>query len=119
MGNNLNRFSKEALADYLAPWEQSKEEIGKLYNDRDCNAAAKLQEMIVCYEGLLAYGGNGAHPQSGQQQPILLPLNGEERLAFIKKQIHSHYAFVQLDALFDETKKKAARLAVIKKSVRE
>lgn len=115
----MSHFSKESLAVYLASWGKNKDEISELYNEGDRNAAAKLQEMIVCYENLLAYGGDEIHPQSGQKQPILLPLNGEERLTFIKKQIHSHYAFIQLAALFDETKKKAARLAVIKKSVRE
>ena len=45
---------------------------------------------------------------------ILLPLNGEERFQFVKDRINSHYAYIQLDALYTETKKKAARLSVRK-----
>lgn len=115
MENNLNRFSKEALKEFFEPWEQMKVEIAALYDEQNPNAPVKLKEVIVQYERLLAYGGMEESAQSGKMQPVLLPLNGEERLAFIKKQIQSHYAFVQLDALYDETKKKAARLAIMTK----
>lgn len=115
MESNLSRFSKEALADYFESWNAVKEEIAKLYDQQDANVVKKMEEAIDQYENLLAYGGIQENPQNGQEQPVLLPLNGEERLAFIKKQIHSHYAFVQLDALYDETRKKAARLAITKK----
>lgn len=109
----MSRFSKENLQSFLEPWEQKKEEIAKLYDANHSEAPIKLTEAITEYEELLVYGGLEKSQQNGQMEPILLPLNGEERLAFIKKQIHSHYAFVQLDALYDETKKKAARLAIM------
>ena len=48
--------------------------------------------------------------RKGKVVYILLPLNGEERFEFVKDKISSHYAHIQLDALFTETKKKVARL---------
>lgn len=111
----MNRFSKEAVQNYFEQWDGKKEEIEQLYANRSSDAVKKLEEAITQYEALLAYGGTEVHPQTNDIQPILLPLNGEERLAFIKKQIRSHYAFVQLDALYDETRKKAARLAIMRK----
>lgn len=111
----MTRFSKEALQIYFEPWDKKKEEIQQLYADRSPEAVKKLEEAITEYEALLTYGGTEENPHSSERQPILLPLNGVERLAFIKKQIRSHYAFVQLDALYDETRKKAARLAITMK----
>ena len=53
--------------------------------------------------------------RNGKLDTLLLPLNGEERFEFVKDRITSHYAYIQLDALYTETKKKAARLFVMKK----
>lgn len=108
----MSHFSKEALAGFYELWDANKDKIAQLYEEKQPSAVEKLTEAIVQYEKLLAYGGVENHPQHGQEQPVLLPLNGVERLAFIKKHIQSHYAFVQLEALYDETRKKAARLAI-------
>lgn len=110
MAFKLNKYSKEALAAFFEPWDAVKEEIAQLYDDKNPEAIVKLTGAIEQYEQLLAYGGLDEN-----RKPMLLSLNGEERLAFIKKQIQSHYAYVQLDALYDESRKKAARLAITKK----
>lgn len=108
----MNRFSNAQIQVFFESWDKSKDDIGQLYGNRSSMASGKLKEAILQYEQLLTYGGTETNPHTNKTEPVLLPLNGEERLAFIKKQIKSHYAFVQLDALYDETRKKAARLAI-------
>ena len=74
-----------------------------------------MEEAIRDYEELLQRGGEILDERKGKMINTLLPLNGEERFQFVKDKISSHYAFVQLDALYTETKKKVARLSLMKK----
>ena len=74
-----------------------------------------MEIAIRDYEELLEYGGSEINNRTGKMEALLLPLNGEERFQFVKDRIASHYAYIQLDALYTETKKKAARLFVMKK----
>ena len=68
--------------------------------------------IIVNY---LSMVGKLVDDRKGKIVYTLLPLNGEERFEFVKDKISSHYAYIQLDALFTETKKKVARLSIQKK----
>ena len=111
----MNRFSKELLTPHYDKWDVVKEEIEKLYS-LDAKEAIKLMGIaILNYEELLEYGGSKLNKRTGKMEALLLPLNGEERFQFVKDRIASHYAYIQLDALYTETKKKAARLLVMKK----
>lgn len=103
------------MAVHFAKWETVKEEIETLYNQKDKRAVELMNGAINDYTELLAYGGEELNQQSGRVTPVLLPLNGHERFNFIKERIHSHYAFIQLDALYEETRKKAARLSIMRK----
>lgn len=107
----MERFSREAMAPFFMYWEAHKQAIDKLYKDNHPNAQEKMKEALKEYTTLLRYG-----EVEDQIQSLLLPLNGEERLAFIEKQIASRYAFVQLDALYDESRKRAARLSLTYKN---
>jgi hypothetical protein len=111
----LNRFSKELLAPHFDKWDLVKEKIEKLYDLKDKEAITYMEHAIHDYIELLEYGGSELNERTGKFDALLLPLNGEERLQFVKDRIASHYAFIQLDALYTETKKKAARLFVMKK----
>ncbi len=92
-----------------------KEEIEKLYNIEDKEAITYMEIAIRNYTQLLEYGGSELNQRTGKMVARLLPLNGDERLQFVKDKIASHYAYVQLDALYTEAKKKAARLSVMQK----
>ncbi|QUW22140.1 hypothetical protein JSQ81_00665 [Sporosarcina sp. Marseille-Q4063] len=111
----MNRFSKELLAPHFEKWDLVKEEIEKLYSLKDKEVNTYMEVAIRDYEQLLEYGGSELNERTGNLDALLLPLNGEERLQFVKDRIASHYAYIQLDALYTETKKKAARLFVMKK----
>ena len=110
MPSEVNRFNKEQLTPYFEQWEVVREQIELLYHQKDRRAVELMQEAITNYQELLEYGGKTIDERKGTAVYTLLPLNGEERFEFVQAKIASHYAFVQLDALFTETKKKAARL---------
>lgn len=112
----MNRFSREALQSYFEQWDRVKEDIEELYERKDSSVITHMKKSLHNYMCLLEYGGYEEIEQGGQGTYRLLPLNGHERIAFIEKQIHSAYAFAQLTALFDETRKKAARLHVMEKN---
>lgn len=103
------------MAPHFAKWDDVKEEIQRLYDEKDKEAVRLMEIAISDYTALLDYGGKEVNARTGELEPILLPLNGVERFEFIQQRIHSHYAYVQLNELYDETKKKAARLSVMKK----
>ncbi|MEK3934717.1 YpoC family protein [Sporosarcina sp. FSL W7-1349] len=112
MPNDGKRIDKEVLSPYFAEWETKRETIEALYAQKDKRAAEMMREAVGMYERLLELGGVQTDARSGREGYRLSPLNGGERLEFVKAKLASHYAFVQLDALFGEMKKKAARLAI-------
>lgn len=111
----MSNLTKEYLAPHYEKWESVKDNIEELYRNRDPEAIKLMEIAIYDYTQLLEYGGKEINVQTGKSKYLLLPLNGEERFNFIKERIKSHYAHIQLDALYEETKKKAARLAVMRK----
>lgn len=100
--------SKEELANRWEQWERVKEELSEMYEVRDPRRLDLMSDAIGRLEELVDAGG------STEGQHLLKPLNYEERLDFIKSKQTSHYALIQLSMLYDEVKKKAARLRVQK-----
>lgn len=109
----MSSFDKEKTKPYFERWESIAPEIEKLYEDKDKQAIGLMLQAISNYEELLAYGGIVKNPKTDKEEYLLLPLNGIERLIFIKERIQSHYAYVQLNMLYAEMKKKVARLAIM------
>ena len=108
----MNHFDKSNLAPFLKKWDSIKDEIESEYSEKSKQAVVLMKTAIENYTELLEYGGKELNERTGKEKYILLPLNGEERFEFIKARIKSHYAFVQLEALYSESRKKAARLSV-------
>ncbi|AMQ06847.1 YpoC family protein [Sporosarcina psychrophila] len=115
MPNEVNRISKELLAPYFDQWETVRDQIEAFYDQKDHQAVELMNVAIDNYSELLEQGGKVLDDRKGKVVYTLLPLNGIERFEFVKDKITSHYAHVQLDALFTETKKKVARLSIQKK----
>lgn len=103
----MSYFSRENMQRFFDRWTPLQEDIQKVQDDKSTEVREKMEEALQNYYELLKYGEVEADGLS-----LLLPLNGEERLAFIEKHMPGRYAFVQLDALYDESRKKAARLSV-------
>ncbi|WP_342509910.1 YpoC family protein [Sporosarcina sp. FSL K6-2383] len=115
MPSDKNQFDKELFTPYFEQWQLVRGEIEAFYNQKDSRAVELMKIACQSYCELLELGGTAYDDRKEKAVFVLLPLNGEERFEFIKAKIASHYAFVQLDALMIETKKKVARLAIRKK----
>jgi len=115
MPSEVNRINKELLTPYFEQWETVRDQIAAYYDQKDHQAVELMNVAIDNYSALLEQGGKILDERKGKQVYTLLPLNGIERFEFVKDKISSHYAHVQLDALFTETKKKVARLSLQKK----
>ncbi len=115
MPSEVNRINKELLAPYFNKWETVRDQIEAFYDQKDQQAVELMNVAIDNYSELLEHGGKELDDRKGKVVYTLLPLNGEERFEFVKDKISSHYAHIQLDALFTETKKKVARLSIQKK----
>ncbi len=115
MTSEMEVIDKELFSPFFMKWETHRGQIELFYNQRDRQAIEMMEEAIRDYEELLQRGGEILDERKGKMINTLLPLNGEERFQFVKDKISSHYAFVQLDALYTETKKKVARLSLMKK----
>ena len=102
----MNRFSKELLAPHFEKWDLVKEKVEKLYSLNDKEAITFMEIAIRDYEHLLEYGGSELNERTGKIDALLLPLNGEERFQFVKDRIASHYAYIQLDALYTRKQKR-------------
>ncbi|GEM_PF-3668088 len=102
-------ITKEALAPYFAQWASCKAGIQEKYDRKDGSVREDMNEAIGQYETLL---GICASAGGTDRRTKLEPLNGEERLQFVKDKVASPFAFVQLDALYTELQKKTARFTV-------
>ncbi len=111
----MNHINKELLAPYFDQWVTVRDQIEVFYDQKDHQAVELMIVAIENYSELLAHGGKEFSDRKGKNVYTLMPLNGEERFEFVKEKITSHYAHIQLDALFTETKKKVARLSIQKK----
>lgn len=109
----MNSFDKEQTKPYFENWERVALKIEKLYDEKDERAVVLMLDSIDNFEQLLVCGGRDLNTLPTESDYRLQPLNGKERLDFIKKRIKSHYAFVQLNMLYGETKKKVARLGAM------
>lgn len=115
MPSEVNRINKELLTPYFNQWEAVRDQIEAFYDQKDHQAVELMNVSIENYSELLEHGGKEVDDRKGKVVYTLLPLNGEERFEFVKDKISSHYAHIQLDALFTESKKKVARLSIQKK----
>ena len=112
MLSDVNRIDKEFLGPYFEQWKSVRDQIEAFYDEKDHQAVELMNAAIMNYSELLEHGGKTFDDRKDKAVYTLLPLNGEERFEFVKDKISSHYAYIQLDALFTETKKKVARLSI-------
>ncbi|WP_153732246.1 YpoC family protein [Sporosarcina obsidiansis] len=103
---------KESVRQSLELWDDKKPELEKAYASRDDQRLLLLQSAIEQLECLIQTSGTVKHAYTNRIQYVLEPNNYDERIQFIKLQKTSHYALIQLTMLYEEVKKKAARLRV-------
>jgi len=96
---NVEAIAKEKMDAWFAEWTELEAEIHTAHDARTGEAKGLMEEAIVLFERLVQEAGDE-----------VLPINGVERLNFIKAKPSQYACYRQLDELFKETKKRAARL---------
>lgn len=115
----MTHFENERFAQLFERWDELKQQI----EASNGPSTAYIVEGIVLFKELLALGGTSSETPTTEvvfdeneaRHYVLLPLNGIERLNYIESSMKHRHAFIQLDALFIETKKRVARLRVMNK----
>ena len=102
--------TKEVVNAWFGEWETLQQVIHEAHTARDGSAQQLMEQGIMLFERLLLESAQTDAPLNLQQQYELLPINGAERLQFIKMRPGQYACYRQLDELFKETKKRCARL---------
>ncbi|MDN7241080.1 hypothetical protein QWY14_04725 [Planococcus sp. N028] len=92
------KLTKEQTDPFFLNWNEKAQRISELHKRRDAQVRIEMQAGILLYKKLLE------HCSDSTEKP-LMPLNGEERLAFVVSSPGNYAAFRQLDELFSEMKK--------------
>ncbi len=103
---------KDMVQEVLVKWQQQRPELEKIYAVNDDQKVVLIQPAIDQLEWLIEQSERVENPHTGNTHYALEPNNYDERIEFIKQYINSHYSLIQLTMLYDEMKKKAARLRV-------
>lgn len=91
-------LSKEHVEPFLAVWDETSRKLEKIYGSRETGAEELMLHSVENYEQLLG----------SCSQFHVTPINGEERLQFIKANLHSFAAYRQLKELYSELSKRIA-----------
>jgi len=106
---------KETLYSFWNGWLDVKQSIEDAYKQKDPRVADMMEKAI---ENYLAMNESFLQVESSVTNEIkssIEPLNGKERLQFIRDKITGYFAYIQLDALYTEAMKKAVSQIAKKK----
>ena len=108
-----NGAQKELVEEILKEWIPYKKAILQAHEERRTDTKNAMLISIELYGKLLSQVSTTSEFHAHELKEYeVLPLNGEERYLFIIGKPEKYAAFCQLDELFEETKKKIARLRI-------
>jgi len=96
---NIDAISKEKMDEWFTEWTLLEAQIHAAHAARNGEAKGLMEQAVMLFERLVS--------EAGEE---VMPLNGNERMAFIKTKPGQYACYRQLDELFKETKKRTARL---------
>ncbi|WP_432359012.1 YpoC family protein [Sporosarcina sp. UB5] len=111
--HNSKMDKKELLYSYWNNWLDMKENVEEAYKRNDPEVASMMEKAIENYADMIELFSY-VNPNGDRIIPVE-PLNGEERLEFIREKLMKYHAYVQLDALYTEVLKKAVSRLAMKK----
>lgn len=113
---DATQAQKEHLNEIFNQWTELKELIQVSFKLKNESVANQMILGIRLYENLLVKASESKvfNPDDMKDYEIL-PLNGQERYSFIISNSNRYAAYCQLNELFEETKKKIARLRIMSK----
>jgi len=104
---------KEAVEPYFEQWLDLSTRIHQAHELRNGEAKALMDQGILLFENCILYCSDTPSKSIEESEEYeVLPLNGMERLQFIKTRPGQYACFRQLDELFKELKKRLARLRI-------
>lgn len=110
---NPDTIQKEIVDPIFVEWEDLSPLIHDAHEGRNGQAKALMEKGIALYETLIVTASNQESEKiENHEEYEVLPINGTERLSFIKARPGQFACYRQLDELFKETKKRLARLRV-------
>ncbi|KYG91698.1 hypothetical protein A0U40_01780 [[Bacillus] sp. KCTC 13219] len=106
---NKQLISQQAVDEWYVNWNALREQIHAAHEARNGQAEPFMHQGIEHFLQFLMIASEveGYDTQASYE---LLPLNGGERLAFIRANPAQYASYRQLDELYKETKKRCARL---------
>ncbi|CAM5181708.1 YpoC-like domain-containing protein OS=Ureibacillus acetophenoni OX=614649 GN=SAMN05877842_103294 PE=4 SV=1 [Ureibacillus acetophenoni] len=112
---NAANIQKEVVDPLFLEWESLSQQIHQAHDERNGLAHTLMEQGIALYERLIVKTSSDSSEEliEGEDYEVL-PLNGKERLSFIKARPGQYACYRQLDELFKETKKRLARLRLKK-----
>ena len=104
---------KEHVDEVMNEWQTMKQYILVAHENRSTDTRDYMLRSLALYEKFLSQASDtDGFDADKLTEYEILPLNGEERYLFIKRKPEQYAAFCQLVELFEETKKKIARLRI-------
>ena len=111
---NVEKASPDTVKQLLNEWETLHLNISEAHKWRNGSVNEFMFQGIELYNRLLV---STSDVKDFDTQDIpkyeVLPLNGEERYRFVLSKTEHYVSFIQLNELFDETKKKISRLRIL------
>ncbi|GKV55405.1 hypothetical protein NCCP2222_13520 [Sporosarcina sp. NCCP-2222] len=103
--NEQAEAAKSKVANAMTQWSSWHEAIQQGRAEKNPSVEQWMRQAIQLYDEMLA-----AYHDSEDERSAIEPMNGKERIDFVKLKLRSPQAFQQLQALFNEAAKKAASL---------
>ncbi|MBD8025191.1 hypothetical protein H9636_00845 [Ureibacillus sp. Re31] len=106
-------IQKERVEPYFAQWEELSLLIHQAHDQRSGEAKTLMEKGISLFEECVVNSSYCNEQTVNENEEYeVLPINGMERLSFIKARPGQYACYRQLDELFKELKKRLARLRI-------
>jgi len=110
---NQQTIAKEIIDPYFEQWNDLSSQIHNAHNLRNGEAQSLMVKGILLFENcILNSSETNSQSINEKEEYEVLPINGMERLQFIKMRPGQYACYRQLDELFKEFKKRLARLRI-------
>ena len=107
-------ITKQVVDAWYDEWQALRTKIHEAHDRRDGSALELMVQGIHLFEHFLVTHSETEEPFSSHNEYELMPINGMERFQFIKLRPSQYACYRQLDELYKETKKRCARLRLVK-----
>ncbi|WP_339250042.1 YpoC family protein [Sporosarcina sp. FSL W8-0480] len=102
----------EVLNSYWEKWLRLSDEIRTALKQKDPKVVVLMESALQNYTEMLSSFILIKPATVDDATEAIEPLNGHERLQFIREKMNREFAFIQLKALYSEAQKKAVSLLV-------